>query len=38
MISVEELYVEFGGFELFKQVSFIQVPNWSCIAEVTPLK
>src|SRR5665647_2402801 len=27
MISVEELYVEFGGFELFKQVSFIVNPR-----------
>lgn len=27
MISVEDLYVEFGGFELFKQVSFIVNPR-----------
>jgi ATP-binding cassette, subfamily F, member 3 len=27
MISVEELYVAFGGFELFKQVSFIVNPR-----------
>ena len=27
MISVEELYVEFGGFELFKHVSFIVNPR-----------
>jgi ATP-binding cassette subfamily F protein 3 len=27
MISVEELYVDFGGFELFKQVSFIVNPR-----------
>ena len=26
-VSVEELYVEFGGFELFKQVNFIVNPR-----------
>ena len=27
MISVEDLYVAFGGFELFKQVNFIVNPR-----------